>query len=59
MLKGDKAIDKKNQKVAKIKARIDNEYENGRTTVMSDAEMEQLAKEYFPELLSLRQSRVE
>jgi len=26
---------------------------------MSDAEMEQLAKEYFPELLSLRQSRVE
>ncbi|HOQ76604.1 MAG TPA: 2-isopropylmalate synthase [Thermoclostridium sp.] len=59
MLKGDKAIDKKNEKVAKIKAWIDKEYENGRTTVMSDAEMEQLAKEYFPELLSLRQSRVE
>jgi len=59
MLKGDKAIDKKNEKVAKIKVWIDKEYENGRTTVMSDAEMEQLAKEYFPELLSLRQSRVE
>jgi len=59
MLKGDKAIDKKDEKVAKIKAWIDREYENGRTTVIGDAEMEQLAKEYFPELLSLRQSRVE
>jgi isopropylmalate/homocitrate/citramalate synthase len=59
MLKGDKAIDKRDEKVARIKAWIDKEYENGRTTALGDAEMEQLAKEYFPELLSLRQSRVE
>jgi isopropylmalate/homocitrate/citramalate synthase len=59
MLKGDKAIDKRDEKVARIKAWIDSEYENGRTTALGDAEMEQLAKEYFPELLSLRQSRVE
>jgi len=58
-LKGDMAIDKKDERVAKIKEWIDKEYENGRTTVIGDSEMEQLAKEYFPELLSLRQSRVE
>jgi len=58
-LKGDKVIDKKNEKVAKIKEWIDNEYENGRTTVIGDSEMEWLAKQHFPELLSLRQSRVE
>ncbi|HOP73058.1 2-isopropylmalate synthase [Thermoclostridium caenicola] len=58
-LKGDMAIDKKDERVARIKAWIDKEYENGRTTVIGDSEMEQLAKEYFPELLSLRQSRVE
>ena len=58
-LKGDKAIDKRDPRVAKIKEWIDQEYENGRTTVIGDSEMEQLAKQYFPELLSLRQSRVE
>lgn len=58
-LKGEKAIDKRNEKVAMIKSWIDQEYENGRTTVIGDAEMEMLAKQYFPELLSLRQSRVE
>lgn len=59
MLKGDRIIDKRDERVAKIKEWIDREYENGRTTVIGDSEMEQLAKEYFPELLTLRQSRVE
>jgi isopropylmalate/homocitrate/citramalate synthase len=58
-LKDEKTIDKRNEKIAIIKQWIDQEYENGRTTVISDAEMEFLAKQYFPELLSLRQSRVE
>ena len=59
MLKGGRIIDKRDERVAKIKEWIDREYENGRTTVIGDSEMEQLAKEYFPELLTLRQSRVE
>ena len=59
LLKGNKAIDKKDERILKIKQWIDNEYEQGRTTVIGDAEMEWLAKQYFPELLSLRQSRVE
>jgi len=58
-LKGERIIDKRDERVAKIKEWVDKEYENGRTTVIGDSEMEQLAKEYFPELLSLRQSRVE
>ncbi|MGI6578315.1 MAG: 2-isopropylmalate synthase [Eubacteriales bacterium] len=58
-LKGDKAIDKRDENVAKIKEWIDDEYANGRTTVIGDSELEQLAKDYFPHLLSIRQSRVE
>ena len=58
-LKGDKAIDKKDERIAKIKKWVDDEYANGRTTVISDSELEQLAKEYLPHLLSLSQSRVE
>ena len=58
-LKGEKIIDKTNPKVAKIKELIDKEYENGRTTSIGDSEMENFVKEYFPELLSIRQSRVE
>jgi len=58
-LKGEKMIDKANPKVAKIKEWIDKEYENGRTTSIGDSEMESLVREYFPELLSMRQSRVE
>lgn len=58
MLKGDKAIDKKDSRVAKIKEWVDNEYRMGRTTVIGDSEMEQMAKIYFPELLSMRQSRI-
>jgi isopropylmalate/homocitrate/citramalate synthase len=59
LLKDDKAIDKKNKLVAKIKEWIDAEYAEGRNTVIGDSEMEQLAKQHFPELLSMRQSRVE
>ncbi|HOB20293.1 MAG TPA: 2-isopropylmalate synthase [Candidatus Atribacteria bacterium] len=59
MLKGDRAIDKRDERIVEIKKWIDDEYANGRTTVIGDSEMEWLAKRYFPELLSLRQSRVE
>jgi isopropylmalate/homocitrate/citramalate synthase len=58
-LKGDKAIDKWDENVVKIKEWIDREYENGRTTVIGDSEMEWLAMKFFPSLLSIRQSRVE
>ncbi|HHX75080.1 MAG TPA: 2-isopropylmalate synthase [Firmicutes bacterium] len=59
LLKGEQLVDKKDPRVAKIKAWIDQEYENGRVTVIGDSEMEWQAKLHFPELLSLRQSRVE
>lgn len=59
LLKGKKAIDKKDERVKKVKEWIDAQYDSGRTTVIGDSEMELLAKDYFPELLTLRQSRVE
>ena len=58
-LKGDDRIDKRDERIAKIKEWIDTEYAGGRTTVIGDSEMEWLAKQHFPKLLSLRQSRVE
>lgn len=59
MLKDEDKIDKKNKNLIKIKEWIDNEYESGRTTVISDAELEQQIGEYIPELLRYRESRVE
>ncbi len=45
-LTGSKAIDKKHPTVEKIKQWVDKEYENGRVTVISDDELEALAKKY-------------
>ena len=59
MLKDEDKIDKKDKNLIKIKEWIDNEYESGRTTVISDAELEQQIGEYIPELLRYRESRVE
>jgi citrate (Re)-synthase len=59
MLKGEDSIDKKDENLLKVKEWIDNEYENGRTTVISDAELEYLVGEYLPWLLKFRESRVE
>jgi citrate (Re)-synthase len=58
-LKDDKKIDKKDPRLHFIKDWIDKEYENGRTTVLGDVEMEQLVDEFLPELLHIRESRVE
>ena len=59
MLKEDTRVDKKHPGVEKIKQWVDLEYENGRATVIGDAEMEHLVSEYIPELFRIRESRVE
>lgn len=43
-LDADKAIDKSDPLVAKIKAAVDAEYANGRTTVMGDDELDNLVR---------------
>ncbi len=58
-LKGDRKIDKKDDRIKKIKEWIDEEYDRGRVTVISDVEMEQLIGDFAPNLLKLRESRVE
>jgi len=58
-LVGDRKIDKRDDRIKKIKDWIDNEYDQGRITVISDVEMEQLVREFAPALLKLRESRVE
>lgn len=45
-LKGDDKLYKNDERLAAIKNKIDEEYENGRTTNISNDEMESLAKEY-------------
>ncbi len=46
----EQKIDKKDPAVQKIKEWIDEEYENGRQTIISDNELIALLKEYKPEL---------
>ncbi len=55
MTNDDILINKRDERIAKIKEWIDNEYENGRVTAISDSEMEQIVEKYFSELLPIRQ----
>ncbi|ADQ03961.1 pyruvate carboxyltransferase [Caldicellulosiruptor owensensis OL] len=57
-LEGDKKIDKRDPRVAKIKEWVDKEYENGRTTVIGDDELEMVVREIMPELFKMHESRV-
>lgn len=50
-LSGDRSIDKKHPCIEKIKAWIDNEYENGRVTLISDEEMVALMHLYGKDIL--------
>ena len=58
-LKEGKKIDKRDPRLLYIKDWIEKEYEGGRTTVIGDVEMELLIEECIPELLHMRESRVE
>lgn len=51
-LKGDKQVSKDHPGVLKVKKWIDEEYESGRTTSISDQEMVALVKEYIPEVFT-------
>ncbi len=44
--------------MAKIKEWVDKEYENGRTTVIGDDELEMVVREVMPELFKMHESRV-
>jgi len=57
-LEGDQRIDKRDPRVAKIKEWVDKEYENGRTTVIGDDELEMVVREVMPELFKMHESRV-
>lgn len=50
-LSGKNAVDKRNPCVLKIKESIDNEYANGRVTVISDKEMTGLMNIYGRKIL--------
>jgi isopropylmalate/homocitrate/citramalate synthase len=52
-IKDEYKIDKKNAKVALIKDWIDEQYKSGRTTVMTNEELEEAMKEFMPEILTL------
>lgn len=44
-------VDKKDDRIAEIKKWVDSEYENGRTTAISNKELEFVVKNNFPEIL--------
>ena len=43
-------LDKRDERIVKVKELIDKEYENGRNTVMSDKELSAFVREIMPEL---------
>jgi len=49
-LKGDKRIDKKDPRVQIIKEWVDQQYAEGRTTVIGDSELEHLIQREIPDL---------
>lgn len=50
-LKGSEKIDKKDLRIHEIKEWIDKQYEEGRTTMMTNDELEAAAKELIPEIV--------
>lgn len=52
-LSGDKRIDKKDQRVVKIKEWVDEQYKNGRVTALGDTELGEAIKELAPEIYDL------
>jgi len=50
-LQGENAIDKKDPMVVKLKELVDDEYAKGRTTVMSDEELESMLRQIAPEFV--------
>ncbi len=59
MLSDAHKIDKTHPGVALIKEWVDSEYEQGRTTVIGDNELEHQVRLHLPHLLTMRQSRTE
>ncbi len=59
MLSDAHKIGKNDPGVAKIKEWVDSEYENGRTTVIGDNELESQVRKHLPHLLTMRESRTE
>ena len=49
-LKGQEKIDKKDERIHHIKQWVDEQYKNGRNTVMKNSELENLAVQVIPEL---------
>ncbi len=50
-LEGENAIDKRDPMVVKLKELVDREYAQGRTTVMSDGELEDMLRQIAPEFV--------
>jgi isopropylmalate/homocitrate/citramalate synthase len=48
----EKRIDKRDPRILKIKEWVDKEYSEGRTTVISNGELNSLIKKYMPELFN-------
>ena len=52
-LKDEDKVTKKNSDVALIKDWVDEQYKNGRTTVMTNEELEEAIKVFMPDILTL------
>lgn len=56
-LKGSKKIDKRDPRILPIKKWVDDEYANGRTSIIRNDELEELVFKYIPNILDERDSK--
>ena len=57
-LKDNEKIKKRDERIAEIKNWVDEEYQNGRTSAISNKELEVVVKKMFPELIDIESSFV-
>lgn len=56
-LKDENKLDKKDIRIHAIKEWVDEEYKNGRTTIISNEELEAVVRALMPDIFDLQQSR--
>jgi citrate (Re)-synthase len=56
-LKGEDKVDKKDMRIKILKGWVDEQYENGRTTIITNEELELLVERFMPEVFNARDFR--
>lgn len=57
-LKGNDKLDKKDERVKKVKAWVDSQYDAGRSSVIRNEELKMITQRYFEEALGIKENAI-